>query len=868
MSLRRALILALALCPLAASGEYCETGEYRLWDGYPGGRLGHCEPLGPSEVRLTITPEIEGEINPSPWYSFRIRPFPDSEVPDAPFKITLAYGDYAHRYWPKVSSDRRRWARLKEERVVLEGGQATITLDSLGSGLYVSAQEVIAAGYYESWMQRLAEQHSEVKRLSLGYSPGRRLIDALRINSGAENLLLILGRQHPPEVTGAKALFEFVETILAGRDTACDDPQSNLCRFYASFGLLVVPVVNPDGVALGHWRLNEHGVDLNRDWGPFTQPETNAVAGYVQRLAWKGTRLALVLDFHSTDRNLAYTQMARDQTEPAGFAVAWVRLAHELGAEFAHEPRPVSGRGTAKNYFFETYGIPSITYEVADEESARQVKANARAVAVATAELLGSLAPAAAEDVQAEVCKDFFCHMGQVNKASLVMLAEEQLVGDSDARRIATAIDEVLREQSAPGAERSGNYLDFEELLTDRIGPIAANVHLGRSRQDVHGATRRMVTRARLVEIAAALMDARRLALEFASAHRATPVPAYTHGVQSQPTSLGHFTLAYAEALARDFDRLMAAYDRLNLSPLGAAAGSGSRYGLNRQRVAELLGFEAPVENTFDANFVSSSEFHLEIAHALSLSAVTIGQFAQHVHTLYHDPQPWLYLDVAGTSGSTIMPQKRSPRALDRLRSQAGQVIADAGAITLMAHNTSPGMHDYRQLAPLARLMDEAQGMYGRLQDLLGWLRVDPERALEELDRGYSMMTELADMLVTEANVPFRSAHSVAVRLTDLARATGRRALELTDAEFESAFDAVLDAPLPLPVARLREALDARGLLAQRKGYGSPAEAEMLNMLARQQNDLALKQDRLRSRRLQLLESGNRLESAFRKLLE
>ena len=320
--------------------------------------------------------------------------------------------------------------------------------------------------------------------------------------------------------------------------------------------------------------------------------------------------------------------------------------------------------------------------------------------------------------------------------------------------------------------------------------------------------------------------------------------------------------------MTRDFERLMAAYDRLNLSPLGAAAGSGSRYGLDRVRMAELLGFDAPVENTFDANFVSSSEFHLEIAAALSVSAVTIGQFAQHMHTLYHDPGPWLLLDAAGTQGSTTMPQKRSPRALDRLRSQASQVIADAHAITVMAHNTNPGMHDYRQLAPLVDLMHESERMYARLTDVLGWLRVYPERALEELDRGYSMMTELADALVTEAGVPFRSAHGYAAALTKHARETGRRARELTDAEFASIYRETIGEALPLPASYLRADLDAKRLLAARKGQGSPSQSAMRRMLADHARDLRVQEDALNTRRWRLTTSMSRLESAFTRFIE
>ncbi len=860
-----ATVFCLFAIPQGVQAEPCETGMYRLWDGYPTANLGECRVLGPSEVVLRINPEIGGEINPSPWYGFHARLFPDPELDAAPLKVTLEYEVHGHRYWPKVKKAGGRWQRLPEDQVELDGNRAVLVLEDIGSGLYVSAQEVLDRRHYEAWMDKLGDDYPDIKMFTLGYSPGRRPIRGFSTNSAAEDFVLILGRQHPPEVTGGKALVTFIDTLLSGRGKACEKPASNACRFYDHYDLVVIPLMNPDGVALGHWRLNLGGVDLNRDWGPFTQPETMAVAARVQRLVSQGRRIRFMLDFHSTNQSLMYTQMAKDNTDPPGFATAWTELARDLGADFSHEPRPVSGTPNAKNYFFDQYGIPAITYEVADEADRQEIARNARAFAVATAELLGSRAGPSL--FEREACEDFFCHMGEINMASLVMLREEGLVGAQEARTIGQAIVEVLSEAQVDRALRSSNYLDFEAMLVKRIGPMAANVHIGRSRQDVHGASRRMLTRSKLLEVAEGAVAARKLMIDFAEHYADTPVPAYTHGVQSQPTTLGHQTLAYSSALDRDVQRLMAAYNRLNLSPLGAAAGTTSGFALNRHRLAELLGFSAPVENTFDANFVSSSEFHLEIANALALSAVTIGQFAQNIHTLYHDPDPWIYLDEAGTSGSTSMPQKRSPRALDRLRSKAGQVIGDAQTVTLMAHNTSPGMHDYRQLAPLEDVLESAQNMYDRLIDVLGWLRVDEERALEELNQGYSMMTEVADTLHREAGVPFRSAHGYSKALTDLARATGRKIAQLTDRELKSVYRDTLGGALPLRASRIRNALDPARMVAERKGLGGPQADEMKRMIIRHRRSLSRQESEFDYQMRRLFSASNELQLAFDKLV-
>lgn len=873
---RMSSVLCSLLClfpllaqPITATAEaVCDTGRFQISGDYPTARMGACRVVSDSRIELTIGPEQDGEINPSPWYGFHARVSRGSLGTEqtGSLEVILTYAVHKHRYWPKVSADGRQWRRLNEDEVSLQGDAAILRLGDIGRGLFVSAQKILDSAHYASWLQALIQTFPEIEPVVIGHSVGRRSIQAFRTNPQAQNLVLVLGRQHPPEVSGGVALKAFVEALLSGRARACKDERSNACRFYAHHDLLVVPLINPDGVDHGHWRLNLGGVDLNRDWGPFIEPETRAVKDFFEEVFNQGKKLRLMLDFHSTTRSLMYTQTTGDRTDPTGFTAAWIEMARRLGAEFDHEPRAPSDTANAKNYFFKTYGAPAITYEVADEADTEQTQRTARAFALATAELLGSDMPESPGLDTA--CDDLFCNIGEVNKASLVMLAEQGLLNEELATRIAQSLNEVLEEQTGEGAKRSSNYADHETMMAERIGAIAANMHMGRSRQDVHGASRRMLTRTRFLEITRTLLDARASMIEFAARHAATPVPAYTHGVQSQPTTLGHYTLAYSASLGRDFERMREAYERLNLSPLGAAAGSTSGFALNRHRIAALLGFFTPVENSYDANFVSSSEFHLEIANALEISAVTVGQFAQNIHTLYHDPRPWILLDDAGTSGSTIMPQKRSPRALDRLRSQAGKVIGGAQTVTLMSHNTSPGMHDYRQLGPLSDLLDGASLMYERLQSLIGWLRVDAERAAQELQQGYSTMTEVADTLLREAGVPFRDAHSYAVALTDYARANTKQARELNDVELASIYEDVLGHELPLEASRIRAAMDAARMIAERQGFGGPQAAEMRRMLAQHRQDHSRQRQVLESERQRLFNANNALQSAFKSYLE
>jgi len=136
--------------------------------------------------------------------------------------------------------------------------------------------------------------------------------------------------------------------------------------------LLIVPLMNPDGVANGHWRHNAGRTDLNRDWGPFKQPETQAIAKLMAGVDELGLQPRLMLDFHATkytDSILFYTQTTEDVTDPVGFATHWLTSVAERIPDysFKHDPRPISEQPNTKGYFYVRYGIPSFTYEIGDE---------------------------------------------------------------------------------------------------------------------------------------------------------------------------------------------------------------------------------------------------------------------------------------------------------------------------------------------------------------------------------------------------------------------------------------------------------------------------------------------------------------------
>jgi hypothetical protein len=347
-----------------AAASACRTPSVTIAFDFPGAPPHACAITGERSFDLLVTPEHAPPINPSPWYAFRYE-----AAGDAPVSVTLRYLEGRHRYAPKHSGDGGTWREVLVEKAE-DGASAIIRLPA-GKGL-VAAQELVTPGDAATALAKWSRA-SGSPVFMLGTSHDGRAIGAIRLGrADAPRLVILLGRQHPPEVTGAIAMEAFVD-VLAERAGQLGDVQ-----------VLVVPMLNPDGVTRGHWRANRGAVDLNRDWGPFTQPETRSVKAWLDALP-AGVRPVLMVDFHSTGRNLFYVQ-GDGEASPAQarFLEAWLGGRENAfpGYPFTLEPRNANpGSGTTKNWFHQTYAIPAYTYEVGDTADRAATRIAARGLA-------------------------------------------------------------------------------------------------------------------------------------------------------------------------------------------------------------------------------------------------------------------------------------------------------------------------------------------------------------------------------------------------------------------------------------------------------------------------------------------------------
>ncbi|OYU74529.1 MAG: argininosuccinate lyase, partial [Burkholderiales bacterium PBB5] len=238
--------------------------------------------------------------------------------------------------------------------------------------------------------------------------------------------------------------------------------------------------------------------------------------------------------------------------------------------------------------------------------------------------------------------QDNFYWFGRINMASTVMLGEQKIIPPELAGPIARGVAHAIDQATKPGFVRPTDVLVTEKIITDFAGPEATLVHTGRSRQDMHPTLTLGQLRVEMLDFADALMALRQQLLVMAAQHTETFVPSYTNGVQAMPISYGQYLLAWADAFGRDGERLREAWQRVNKSPLGAAVLANSSWPLDRRRRAELLGFDGPAGNSYDATQINPMDVALEVVNIAGSAALRVGSLMQDVHVQYHQTRPWL----------------------------------------------------------------------------------------------------------------------------------------------------------------------------------------------------------------------------------
>ncbi len=325
----------------------------------------------------------------------------------------------------------------------------------------------------------------------------------------------------------------------------------------------------------------------------------------------------------------------------------------------------------------------------------------------------------------------------------------------------------------------------IEARLVALIGDVGYKLHTGRSRNDQVATATRLFLREEITALDARIVDAQRALLELAEKHPNAPLPGYTHLQKAQPILLAHFLLAYFQMLARDRERLAEVSKRVNILPLGSGALAGTNFPVDREWMAQELGFAGVTRNSVDA--VSDRDYLIEFTNAAALTMMHLSRLSEDLIIYATQEFGFIKLGDAIATGSSLMPQKKNPDSLELVRGKAARVFGHVTAFLTMTKGLP--------LAYNKDLQEDKEALFDTIDTMSGSLRViatvlrniefNAERARAAAIRDYTNATDLADYLVRKG-IEFRKSHDIIGRVVVFAIAQGKELNEMTLDEYQS----------------------------------------------------------------------------------
>ncbi len=429
-------------------------------------------------------------------------------------------------------------------------------------------------------------------------------------------------------------------------------------------------------------------------------------------------------------------------------------------------------------------------------------------------------------------------------------LAEQDIVGSvgwsralvtvgilsaDEQARLEQALNSLLAEvQADPEQILQSDAEDIhswvEGKLIERVGDLGKKLHTGRSRNDQVATDLKLWCKAQGQVLLNSIHQLQQALVAAARVHQSAVLPGYTHLQRAQPVTFSHWALAYVEMLERDFSRLQDALARLNLSPLGCGALAGTAYAIDREALALDLGFAGATRNSLDS--VSDRDHVVELMNCASLSMLHLSRFAEDLIFFNTGEAGFVELSDKVTSGSSLMPQKKNPDALELIRGKAGRVVG-----------AQMGMMMTLKALPLAYNKDMQEDKEGLFDALDSWhdcldmaclvledIKVNQARTLAAAQGGYANATELADYLVAKG-IPFREAHHIVGETVVFAIQVAKPLEDLSLSEFQQFSPVVADDVYPI--------LSLESTLAKRVAKGGVAPEQIDGALAYMESHLA-----------------------------
>lgn len=438
----------------------------------------------------------------------------------------------------------------------------------------------------------------------------------------------------------------------------------------------------------------------------------------------------------------------------------------------------------------------------------------------------------------------FYQELMAINYAHTVMLAEQNIITVGEAKEIIQGLHEIDEEIDLISLKYTGEFEDVyfyvEQELIKKIGiEIAGKMHTGRSRNDMGVTMYKMKVKHYLSSLINQLIKLIDSLIKVAEENKAAIVIAYTHGQPAQPTTFGHYLGALIEILERDLDLLFHVYRVVDKSSMGAAAITTSGFNLNRERMAELLGFSEAQENSYGC--IAAIDYLTEVYSTLKILFINLGRFIQDLEQWTSFDLSYLYVPNEFVQISSIMPQKRNPVPIEHMRILSSMTIGYCDTVINSMHNTPftdiNDAEDPIQVVGFKAFLT-SEGVLKLLADFVLGLKVNKERIEERIGETYVSITELADSLVREKGISFRQAHGISSRLV---KALIQKKNSLGDIKYElfrSSFIETMQREPKITEAKLRKFVDPEYFISVREQLGGPGPQALSRSLSNYKDKL------------------------------
>ena len=414
------------------------------------------------------------------------------------------------------------------------------------------------------------------------------------------------------------------------------------------------------------------------------------------------------------------------------------------------------------------------------------------------------------------------------------MLSEQGIIEKAEFNQIKDGLEKILDMINSGNFEWSIDledvHMNIEAKLIDIIGETGKKLHTGRSRNDQVATDIRLYLRHEIIEIKKQINQFLTVLLDLAEREVETIMPGFTHLQVAQPISFAHHMMAYFEMLKRDLDRLTDAYKRVNTLPLGSAALAGTTYPINRERVAELLNFDALCQNSLDA--VSDRDFIVEFLSIASTIMMHLSRMSEELIIWNSAQFDFVELPDSFCTGSSIMPQKKNPDMPELIRGKTGRVYGSLlNILTVMKGQPLAYNKDNQEdKEPLFDAVSTVRSSLRIFVEMFPLIKTNQSVMLDSALKGYSTATDLADYLVKKG-LPFRDAHEVVGKTVAFAISSGQDISGLSLSDLQS-FSKLIEEDI-------FDSISLEGSLSARNHIGGTSKAQIIKAIKIAKNSLS-----------------------------